>query len=255
MLQMLNHYGKQSNQGLEVMKNPRRCRKIQLEVHGAPILKEDINQKFLRSLPPSWNQIALIMRNKPDIDEIDIDDLYNNLRNTSSTYEVSTASRDFGVSIAGGISQVSSITCAHDVACSFFSQPTTIPQLENEDFHATIVTEKGILLENAALEGIKGKDLMVTMAGAMKQQMNLNHRHWWLKMVQQMKQILKNLRQSMNQLTKIKLSLRIGTQMIEDDKKSKENCSLAAHEKPSESSPKDNDVQDSEDVADKEGQH
>ncbi|GKG39152.1 ribonuclease H-like domain-containing protein, partial [Tanacetum coccineum] len=28
---------------------------------------------FLRSLPPSWNQIALIMRNKPDIDEIDIE--------------------------------------------------------------------------------------------------------------------------------------------------------------------------------------
>ncbi|GJV80552.1 hypothetical protein Tco_1516422 [Tanacetum coccineum] len=52
----------------------------QLEVHGAPISKEDINQKFLRSLPSSWNQIALIMRNKPDIDKIDIDDLYNNLR-------------------------------------------------------------------------------------------------------------------------------------------------------------------------------
>ncbi|GJY98942.1 hypothetical protein Tco_0516372 [Tanacetum coccineum] len=49
-------------------------------VHGAPISKEDINQKFLRSLPSSWNQIALIMRNKPDIDEIDIDDLYNNLK-------------------------------------------------------------------------------------------------------------------------------------------------------------------------------
>ncbi|GJV35638.1 ribonuclease H-like domain-containing protein [Tanacetum coccineum] len=52
----------------------------QLEVHSAPISKEDINQKFLRSLPPSWNQIALIMRNKSDIDEIDINDLYNNLR-------------------------------------------------------------------------------------------------------------------------------------------------------------------------------
>ncbi|GKE67098.1 hypothetical protein Tco_1521259 [Tanacetum coccineum] len=46
----------------------------------APNIKKIINQKFLRSLPPSWNQIALIMRNKPDIDEIDIDDLYNNLR-------------------------------------------------------------------------------------------------------------------------------------------------------------------------------
>ncbi|GKG51688.1 hypothetical protein Tco_0544326, partial [Tanacetum coccineum] len=34
-----------------------------------------------------------------------------------------------------------------------------------------------------------------------------------------------------------------------------EDVDLAAHEKPSESSPKDNDVQDSEDVVDKEGQH
>ncbi|GJR77397.1 hypothetical protein Tco_0089762 [Tanacetum coccineum] len=112
----------------------------QLEVHGAPISKEDINQKFLRSLPSSWNQIALIMRNKPDIDEIDIDDLYNNLRvyedelkrssgsnsasqnlaflsseNTGSTNEVSTASGDFGVSTAGGINQVPSTPCAHDM--------------------------------------------------------------------------------------------------------------------------------------------
>ncbi|GJU14550.1 hypothetical protein Tco_1142516 [Tanacetum coccineum] len=131
----------------------------QLEVHGAPISKEDINQKFLRSLPSSWNQIALIMRNKPDIDEIDIDDLYNNLRvyedelkrssgsnsasqnldflsseNTSGTNEVSTAIGDFGVSTAGGINQVPSTSCAHNIAYSFLAQPTTSPQLENEDF-------------------------------------------------------------------------------------------------------------------------
>ncbi|GKA79102.1 ribonuclease H-like domain-containing protein [Tanacetum coccineum] len=105
----------------------------QLEVHGAPISKEDINQKFLRSLPPSWNQIDLIMRNKPDIDEIDIDGLYNNLRVYKDEMK-STASEDFGVSTAGGISQVSTTPCAHDVACSFFAQPTTSPQLENEDF-------------------------------------------------------------------------------------------------------------------------
>ncbi|GKG58856.1 hypothetical protein Tco_0594626, partial [Tanacetum coccineum] len=34
-----------------------------------------------------------------------------------------------------------------------------------------------------------------------------------------------------------------------------EDVAPAAHEKPSKSSSKDNDVQDSEDVADKEGQH
>ncbi|GKA76508.1 hypothetical protein Tco_0782969 [Tanacetum coccineum] len=118
----------------------------QLEVHGAPISKEDINQKFLRSLPSSWNQIALIMRNKHDIDKIDIDDLYNNLRvyedelkrssgfnsayqnlaflsseNIGSTNEVSTASGDFGVSTAGGINQVPSTPCAHDIAYSFLA--------------------------------------------------------------------------------------------------------------------------------------
>ncbi|GKC34251.1 hypothetical protein Tco_1046635, partial [Tanacetum coccineum] len=133
----------------------------QMEVYGASISKEDINQKFLRSLPPSRSQIALIMRNKPDIDQIDTDDLYNNLRvyenemkgsssfttnsqnlaflsfeNTSSTNEVNTASRDFGVSTAAGTglsSQVSSTPFADEVMCSFFTQQTTIPQLENED--------------------------------------------------------------------------------------------------------------------------
>ncbi|GJU99855.1 hypothetical protein Tco_1329126 [Tanacetum coccineum] len=35
------------------------------------------------------------------------------------------------------------------------------------------VTEKGTLLGNADLEGIKGEDLMVTMAGAMHQQIGI----------------------------------------------------------------------------------
>ncbi|GKC62431.1 ribonuclease H-like domain-containing protein [Tanacetum coccineum] len=133
----------------------------QLEVHSATVSKEDINQKFLRSLPPSWSQISLIMRNKPDIDQTDIDDLYNNLRvyedemkmssistsisqnlaflsseNRSITNEVSTASGNFGINIAGGTSstnQVSSTPGADEVVCSFFAQQTTSPPLDNED--------------------------------------------------------------------------------------------------------------------------
>nr|GEU83839.1 hypothetical protein [Tanacetum cinerariifolium] len=37
----------------------------QLEIHGAGVSNEDANQKFLRSLPSSWSQVALIMRTKP----------------------------------------------------------------------------------------------------------------------------------------------------------------------------------------------
>nr|GEW76741.1 ribonuclease H-like domain-containing protein [Tanacetum cinerariifolium] len=52
----------------------------QLKIHGAGILHEDANQKFLRSLPSSWSQVALIMKTKPGLDTLSFDDLYNNLR-------------------------------------------------------------------------------------------------------------------------------------------------------------------------------
>nr|GEW89628.1 ribonuclease H-like domain-containing protein [Tanacetum cinerariifolium] len=58
-----------------------RFRKIisQLEIHGEVISQEDANLKLLRSLTSAWNYIALIMRNKSDLDTLSMDDLYNNL--------------------------------------------------------------------------------------------------------------------------------------------------------------------------------
>ncbi|GJX62146.1 hypothetical protein Tco_0295046 [Tanacetum coccineum] len=52
----------------------------QLEIHGEVISQEDANMKLLRSLPSAWNNIALIMRNKYDLDTMSMDDLYNNLK-------------------------------------------------------------------------------------------------------------------------------------------------------------------------------
>ncbi|GJT87769.1 zinc finger, CCHC-type containing protein, partial [Tanacetum coccineum] len=94
----------------------------QLEVHPAPVSKEDINQKFLRSLPPSWSQIALIMRNKPDIDQTDIDDLYNNLRVYEDEMKRSSSSRSNSQNLAFFSSENTSST-----------NETTSPPLDNED--------------------------------------------------------------------------------------------------------------------------
>ncbi|GKD27845.1 hypothetical protein Tco_1234059 [Tanacetum coccineum] len=55
-------------------------KKILLEGDGAAVSNKDANQKFLRALLSSWNNVALIMRNKAGIDDLDIDDLYNNLK-------------------------------------------------------------------------------------------------------------------------------------------------------------------------------
>nr|GEV91026.1 ribonuclease H-like domain-containing protein [Tanacetum cinerariifolium] len=129
-----------------------------LEVHGANVSNEDANQKFLRALPSSWNNIALIMRNKEGIDDLDIDDLYNNLKvfeadikgssesssnsqnvaflsadDTNSINEVNTAN---GVSTAASHSssgQASSSSYTNDLMFSFFANQSNSPQLDDED--------------------------------------------------------------------------------------------------------------------------
>ncbi|GJW73903.1 hypothetical protein Tco_0133273 [Tanacetum coccineum] len=45
------------------------------------ISQEDVNQKFLRSLSPEWNTHTIVWRNKPEIDTLSLDDLYNNMKN------------------------------------------------------------------------------------------------------------------------------------------------------------------------------
>ncbi|GJU15899.1 hypothetical protein Tco_1143865 [Tanacetum coccineum] len=130
----------------------------QLEIHSAAVLNEDANQKFLRALPSSWNNIALIMRKKEGIDELDIDDLYNNMKvfkagikgssgsssnsqnvaflsaeDTNSINEVNTAN---GVSTVAGHSsqgQASSSSYTNDIMFSFFSNRSSGPQLDDED--------------------------------------------------------------------------------------------------------------------------
>ncbi|GKA11992.1 ribonuclease H-like domain-containing protein [Tanacetum coccineum] len=99
----------------------------QLEIHGEVISQEDANLKLLRSLPSAWNNIALIMRNKSDLDTLSMDDLYN--KNTSSTNEAVNMSHD--VTTASSQGQASSSTYA-DVMFSFFANQSNSPQLDNE---------------------------------------------------------------------------------------------------------------------------
>nr|GEY12956.1 ribonuclease H-like domain-containing protein [Tanacetum cinerariifolium] len=126
-----------------------------LEVHGAPIFNEDANQKFLRALPSSWKNIALIMRNKEGIDDLDIDDLYNNLKvfeddikvssgsssnsqnvaflsaeDTSSSNDVNTANGAYTTACYSSQGQAS---YADDLMFSFFDNQSNSSQMDDED--------------------------------------------------------------------------------------------------------------------------
>nr|GEW70996.1 hypothetical protein [Tanacetum cinerariifolium] len=52
----------------------------QLEIHKETILQEDLNLKLLRSLLSKWKTHTLIWMNKPDLETLSMDDLYNNLK-------------------------------------------------------------------------------------------------------------------------------------------------------------------------------
>nr|GEU74982.1 hypothetical protein [Tanacetum cinerariifolium] len=52
----------------------------QLEIHEETISQKDLKLKLLRSLPSEWKTNALIWRNKPDLETLSMDDLYNNLK-------------------------------------------------------------------------------------------------------------------------------------------------------------------------------
>ncbi|GJS87159.1 hypothetical protein Tco_0769795 [Tanacetum coccineum] len=94
--------------------------------------------KTYDSLPSAWNNIALIMRNKADLDELSMDDLYNNLKvyeaeikiqsslisnsqnvafvsseNTSSTNDAVNTAHE--VTTASSHGQASSLTYADDI--------------------------------------------------------------------------------------------------------------------------------------------
>ncbi|GJV68924.1 retrovirus-related pol polyprotein from transposon TNT 1-94 [Tanacetum coccineum] len=81
----------------------------QLEILGETLLQEDVNQKPLRSLSPEWNIHAVVWRNKPELETMSMDDLYNNLKiyepkfKRTSTSNTSTQNMDFVSSNNSGI--------------------------------------------------------------------------------------------------------------------------------------------------------
>ncbi|GKC19302.1 hypothetical protein Tco_1021452 [Tanacetum coccineum] len=87
-----------------------------MEIHGEVISQEDANLKLLRSLPSAWNNIALIMRNKSDLDTLSMDDFTNEAVNTA--HDVTTASSQ---------RQTSSSTYADDVIFFFFANQSNSP--------------------------------------------------------------------------------------------------------------------------------
>nr|GFD01987.1 ribonuclease H-like domain-containing protein [Tanacetum cinerariifolium] len=89
---------------------------------GVSLSQEDINLKFLRSLPSDWRTHTLIWKNKTDLEEQSLDNLFNSLKIYEAEVKISAAASVFAVSARIPMSALPNVdSLSNTVIYSFFA--------------------------------------------------------------------------------------------------------------------------------------
>ncbi|GJS18405.1 hypothetical protein Tco_0412877 [Tanacetum coccineum] len=144
--QQYENFNRSSFEGLDQTYD--RLQKLisQLEILGETISYEDMNMKFLRSLPSEWKTHTLIWRNKPNLETLSMDDLYNNLKiyetkvkgslsssQNSQNVDFVSSNSSGSTNQAHGSNSANTDSMSDVVIYSFFANQSNSPQLDNED--------------------------------------------------------------------------------------------------------------------------
>nr|GEV14204.1 hypothetical protein [Tanacetum cinerariifolium] len=92
--QMYKNFSALSTESLDSIWNRLQKFISQPAILGENILQKDLNMKFLRSLPFEWNTHVVVWKNKPDLNTMSFDDLYNNFKIVEQETS-NSASEDF----------------------------------------------------------------------------------------------------------------------------------------------------------------
>nr|GFB73981.1 hypothetical protein [Tanacetum cinerariifolium] len=158
--QQFKNFSGSSSEGLDQIHDRLQKLVSQLKIHEVSLSQEDVNLKFLRSLPSKWKTHILIWRNKTDLEDKSLDDLFNSLkiyesevkhssstgtdsRNLAFISSTTTDSTTDSVSAAVNVSAVGTKLTAstlpnvdslsNAVIYSFFASQSSSPRLDNED--------------------------------------------------------------------------------------------------------------------------
>nr|GEW11264.1 hypothetical protein [Tanacetum cinerariifolium] len=158
--QQFKNFNGSSSESLDQIQD--RLQKLinQLEILRESLSQEDINLKFLRSLPTEWRTNTLIWRNKTDLEDQSLDDLFNRLKireaEVKSSSSASTSTQNIAfvssqntdntnelVSVVASVSAASEKvhvftlpnvdTLSDVVIYSFFDNQSNSTQLDNDD--------------------------------------------------------------------------------------------------------------------------
>nr|GEW52828.1 hypothetical protein [Tanacetum cinerariifolium] len=198
--QQFKNFTGSSSEGLDQIHDRLQKLVSQLEIHEVSLSQEDVNLKFLHSLPSEWKTHTLIWRNKTDLGEQSLDDLFDSLKiyetEVKQSSSTCTASQNLAfvsstptdittdsVSAAASVSaacvklpvspfpNVDSLSNA--VIYSFFPSQSTSPQFDNKD------------LKQINVDDLKKMDLRCVMVheamiGAIKQRRSLQTLLLWI---------------------------------------------------------------------------
>nr|GEZ88073.1 hypothetical protein [Tanacetum cinerariifolium] len=158
--QQFENFSGFSSEGLDQIHDRLQKLVSQLEIHWVSLSQEDVNLKFLHSLPSEWKTHTLIWQNKTDLEDKNLDDLFNSLKiyksevkhsssigtdsyNLAFVSSTSTDSTTDSVSAAVNVSAVGAKLTAstlpnvdslsNAVIYSFFEIQSSSPQLDNKD--------------------------------------------------------------------------------------------------------------------------
>ncbi|GJX17706.1 ribonuclease H-like domain-containing protein [Tanacetum coccineum] len=139
-----------------------------LAILGVVITAEDLNSKFLRSLPPEWNTHVVVWINKTDIEIMSIDDLYNNFKiveqEVKKTIGASTSTQNLVFMTASSNGSTNNVNTANSevstVSTNTANTENSTANLSDAIVYAFLTNQpKGSQLVHQDLEQIHDDDL------------------------------------------------------------------------------------------------
>ncbi|GJW05830.1 hypothetical protein Tco_1568253 [Tanacetum coccineum] len=108
--QQYENFNASSSESLDSIFNRLQKLVSRLAILGVVTPPEDLNVKFLRSLPSEWDTHVVVWMNKPDFDTMGLDDLYNNFKIVEQKVKRSTGCINDEKNLAFLITSGASIT-------------------------------------------------------------------------------------------------------------------------------------------------
>ncbi|GKC69276.1 hypothetical protein Tco_1115159 [Tanacetum coccineum] len=134
--QQYENFSASSTESLDSIFN--RLQKIisRLAILGVVITQEDLNSKFLTSLPPEWNTHVVVWMNKAEIETMSIDDLYNNFKIVEQSVKKSVGASSGAQNLAfmtASSTSISTSSFSDNVVYAFMVENPNGSNLQQQD--------------------------------------------------------------------------------------------------------------------------